>query len=166
MNTALPLQELNEIAARHSVWVEAMGWHNKTVLESLALIASEIGEASDEVEHGRPTSAFGEELADIILRTADLSWTESVDLDGAVASAEVTWRGKTIEEDFADLYVDLGRWVNTARVAVLGPDFGAMMGVIVRRVLEMAERQGIDLAAEVARKMDINRRRGTRGRPV
>lgn len=166
MNTAVPLQELNEIAARHSVWVEAMGWHNKTVLESLALIASEIGEASDEVEQGRPTAAFGEELADVILRTADLAWTESVDLDDAVARAEVTWRGNTIEEDFADLYVELGKWVNTARVAVLGCDFATVMGVIVRRVLEIAERRGINLAEEVVRKMEINLKRGTRGRPI
>lgn len=28
--------------------VERMGWHNKTVLEALALIASEVGEAVNE----------------------------------------------------------------------------------------------------------------------
>ena len=35
---------LNEIATKHNEWVERMGWHNKTVLEALALIASEVGE--------------------------------------------------------------------------------------------------------------------------
>ena len=34
--------QINEIAARQYDWVERMGWHNKTVLEALALIASEV----------------------------------------------------------------------------------------------------------------------------
>ncbi|KWU23419.1 hypothetical protein [Burkholderia cenocepacia] len=158
--------ELNGIAQTHNQWVEAMGWHNKTVLESLALIASEIGEAAGEVENGRPTAAFGEELGDIVLRTADLSVTEGVDLDDAVARAQVTWRGSSIEQDFADVYVDLGKWVNTVRGAALGPEFGAVMGVIVRRVLDIAERNGIDLLDEIGRKMAINTARGTRGRRI
>ena len=38
---------LNELARKHYEWVEAMNWHNKTVLEVLALIGSvEIGEAA------------------------------------------------------------------------------------------------------------------------
>lgn len=38
---------INQIAKRHYAWVDRMGWHNKTVLEALALISSEIGEAAD-----------------------------------------------------------------------------------------------------------------------
>jgi NTP pyrophosphatase (non-canonical NTP hydrolase) len=92
---------INDIAARQYDWVERMGWHNKTVLEALALIASEVGEAVNECRGEKPTEAFGEELADIILRIADLA-----------------------------------QW------------------------------QGIDLAAQIARKMEINEQRGTRGRRI
>jgi NTP pyrophosphatase (non-canonical NTP hydrolase) len=163
--------ELNEIAKQHSAWVARMGWHNKTVLESIALIASEIGEAAAEVDaNRRPTAAFGEELADIVLRTMDLSVTEGVDLDAEVAAADVKWRGTglegSIEEDFADVYVDIGKWVNTVRGDAQGPEFGRRMGVIVRRVLEIAERNDINLANEVVRKMTINAERGTRGRRI
>jgi NTP pyrophosphatase (non-canonical NTP hydrolase) len=72
---------INEIAAKHSAWVERMGWHNKTVLESLALIASEVGEAVNECRGYTPTAEFGTELADIILRTLDLAHTQGIDLD-------------------------------------------------------------------------------------
>jgi NTP pyrophosphatase (non-canonical NTP hydrolase) len=92
---------INDIAARQFDWVERMGWHNKTVLEALALIASGVGEAVNECRGAAPTEAFGEELADIILRVADLA-----------------------------------QW------------------------------QGVDLAAQITRKMQINEQRGTRGRLI
>lgn len=64
---------INDICTQHYDWVERMGWHNKTVLEALALVASEVGEAINECRGEAPTEAFGEELADIILRVADLA---------------------------------------------------------------------------------------------
>ena len=66
------VMHLNEIATKHNEWVERMGWHNKTVLEALALIASEVGEAVNECRGEAPTEKFGTELADIIVRTLDL----------------------------------------------------------------------------------------------
>jgi NTP pyrophosphatase (non-canonical NTP hydrolase) len=71
---------INEIAEKQFDWVERMGWHNKTVLESLALIASEVGEAVNECRGGAPSYDFGSELADIILRVADLAHCEGIDL--------------------------------------------------------------------------------------
>lgn len=76
--------ELKEICTRQYDWVERMGWHNKTVLEALALIASEVGEAVNECRGEKPTEAFGEELADIILRVADLAEEQGVDLTAHV----------------------------------------------------------------------------------
>jgi len=68
---------INSIAAKQYAWVESMGWHNKTVLEALALIASEVGEAVNECRGDEPTPQLGEELADILLRTFDLMvWQE------------------------------------------------------------------------------------------
>lgn len=72
---------LKEIAEKQFDWVERMGWHNGTVLEKLALIASEVGEAVNECRGEKPTPAFGEELADIILRTVDLALEQGVDIE-------------------------------------------------------------------------------------
>lgn len=77
---------INELAAKHYDWVERMEWHNKTVLEALALIASEVGEAVNECRGDKPTEKFGEELADIILRTIDLAHWKGVDLNAVIAA--------------------------------------------------------------------------------
>lgn len=73
--------QINEIASKQYLWVEQMGWHNKTTLEYLALIASEVGEAVNECRGEKPSEAFGAELADIILRTLDLAEVEGVDIE-------------------------------------------------------------------------------------
>ena len=77
---------INELAAKHYEWVERMGWHNKTVLEALALIASEVGEAVNECRGEEPTKALGEELADIILRVVDLAQWQGIDLAAEIAA--------------------------------------------------------------------------------
>jgi len=75
---------LNEIAEQNYLWVEKMGWHNKTVLEALALVASEVGEAVNECRNEKPTDDFGEELADIILRVLDLAHWQGLDMEKIV----------------------------------------------------------------------------------
>lgn len=67
-------------------WVERMGWHNKTVLEALALIASEVGEAVNECRGDEPTAEFGEELADICLRVFDLAKWQGIDLQQSIVN--------------------------------------------------------------------------------
>ena len=62
-------------------WVESVGWHNKTVLETLALIASEVGEAINECRMDSPSERFGEELADIVLRVFDLAVSYGIDIE-------------------------------------------------------------------------------------
>lgn len=156
----------NDIAARHFDWVERMGWHNKTVLEALALIASEIGEAAAECYDDEPTAKFGEELADIVLRTLDLAHWQGVDLDAVVASTSVAWRTPSLFARHAELGIDMAYWINTARKAELGDDFVRLMGVIMCRVVSLATTAGVPLQEEVLRKMDINEQRGTRGRRI
>lgn len=51
-----------------------MGWHNKMPLKALALVASEVGEAINECRNEKPSKAFSEEVADIILRALDLAY--------------------------------------------------------------------------------------------
>lgn len=73
--------KINEIAKQNYLWVEKMGWHNKTTLEALALVASEVGEAINECRNEKPTDNFGEELADIILRVLDVSHWHGIDIE-------------------------------------------------------------------------------------
>jgi NTP pyrophosphatase (non-canonical NTP hydrolase) len=73
--------KINEIAEKNYAWVERMGWHNKTTLEALALVASEVGEAINECRNEKPTDAFGEELADIILRVLDIAHWQEIDME-------------------------------------------------------------------------------------
>ncbi len=157
---------LNEIAKNQFDWVERMGWHNKTVLEALALIASEVGETAEESFGSAPTKEFGEELADIILRIADLSYDKGYDLQKLTDQAIVQWRSKNLLEDFSEIMVDLANWINTARKPTLDENFGLYMGRVVRRVIEISYREGVNLEKEILRKMEINEIRGTRGRLV
>jgi len=78
--------KINEIAQKNYHWVEKMGWHNKTTLEALALVASEVGEAINECRNEKPTDAFGEELADIILRVLDISHWQGIDIEKEIIS--------------------------------------------------------------------------------
>ena len=73
--------KINEVAQKNYQWVERMGWHNKTTLEALALVASEVGEAINECRNEKPTDAFGEELADIILRVLDIAHWQGIDIE-------------------------------------------------------------------------------------
>jgi len=73
--------KINEIAEKNYLWVEKMGWHNKTTLEALALVASEVGEAINECRNEKPTDNLGEELADIILRVLDISHWHGIDIE-------------------------------------------------------------------------------------
>lgn len=78
--------QINEIAAKQFNWVERMGWHNKTPLEALALIASEVGEAVNECRGEKPTYELGAELADIVLRTLDLAWSLRIDIEQEIVN--------------------------------------------------------------------------------
>lgn len=157
--------DLNKIARTHFEWVERMGWHNKSTLESIALVASEVGEAAAECLSTEPSPAYGEELADIILRTADLAQTHGIDLTAA-SLTDVAWTDTSLRGAFAELMVDIAQWVNTARSHELDQKFTDAMGRVTRRVMDMAQRAGVDLEAEVLRKMAINETRGTRGRRI
>lgn len=76
--------DLAKLQRDHWAWVESVGWHNKTPLECLALIAGEIGEAANECRGERPTAEFPGELADIVLRVADLAHDQDIDLEAEI----------------------------------------------------------------------------------
>lgn len=78
--------KINELAEKQFEWVERMGWHNKTVLEALALVGSEVGEAVNECRGEEPTPKFAAQLADIILRVVDLAHWQGIDLEAAITA--------------------------------------------------------------------------------
>ena len=78
--------EINQTAKEIYDWVESFGWHNKTPLECLALIASEVGEAVNECRDAKPTYKLGVELADICIRTFDLAHQHGIDLEAVIAA--------------------------------------------------------------------------------
>lgn len=63
-----------------------MGWHNKTPLEELALVCSEVGEACNEVRGPVPSPKFGEECADIILRTLNIMHDHGIEPSSTIAA--------------------------------------------------------------------------------
>jgi hypothetical protein len=75
---------IKDVAETHAKWVDDMGWHNKSCLEYLALIASEVGEAVNECRGFNPSDKFGSELAAIILRTLDISVVCGVDIEAEI----------------------------------------------------------------------------------
>lgn len=158
--------DLNALGVQHSAWVERMGWHNTTVLERMALIASEIGEATFECQGICVRDRFGEELADVILRCVDLAHTERIDLNSQVAKAlmNLEWFGETLEQQMAEVFIEWSKWCNTARKAVLGAEFSDGMGVFVARVINVAGSHHIDLSRAIQLKLKKNAINGTRGR--
>lgn len=75
---------ITEMTERHHAWLVKMGWTNANPLESLALIASEIGEAVNECRGAAPTPFLGSELADIILRTVGLAKCQDIDIEAEI----------------------------------------------------------------------------------
>ena len=65
-----------------------MKWNNKTPLEELALICSEVGEACNECRGDRPTEHLAEELADIVLRVLSMASGQGIQL-GSVIVAKI-----------------------------------------------------------------------------
>jgi NTP pyrophosphatase (non-canonical NTP hydrolase) len=76
--------DINNIAKKNYQWVESMGWHNKSVLEALALVASEVGEAINECRQEEPSPAFKEELADIVLRVLDIAHWQGINMEETI----------------------------------------------------------------------------------
>lgn len=73
--------EISEASKKHREWIKSQNFEKATVLESLALIGSEVGEAVNECRGESPTDEFPEELADIVLRVFDLAEKNDIDIE-------------------------------------------------------------------------------------
>lgn len=115
---------VNYIGADHEKWVQSVGWGQERILESLAMLSSEVQEAKDEADSitgaalskideaiGRLVNIcrqpgvvgvhFGEELADIVLRASVLAYRHKIDLAEAIQAKmakniERGTRGRTV----------------------------------------------------------------------
>lgn len=161
-----------DVAQRQYDWVERMGWHNKTSLEAMALIASEVGEAAaeccDEVVH---VKALGEELADIVLRTLDLMLWEKFDVRATLIASEansfdVMHKSTQMSslEDLAMMMIPIKQAINCFRKEETVPQAAVFLGNLLIRVSILAEFLEIDLKQCLEDKMALNETRGTRGR--
>ena len=94
---AVFIESWNEMAARvHKVAIDHGWWDNtlsdiKDVLMRIALIHSELGEATEFVRKGNPSSdhitthtGLEEELADVVIRLMDMSCWYQYDIPGAI----------------------------------------------------------------------------------
>ncbi len=70
----------------HREWLMAIGSkaRDRSPLESVALIASGIGDAAKECRGLKPTERFGEELAGIILRVLEAARCDGIDIEAEV----------------------------------------------------------------------------------
>lgn len=76
------------------------------------------------------------------------------------------WTKATPLEDLALIASEVGEAVNECRGEQPTPELGTELADIVLRVLGMARKLDIDIAAALVAKMELNERRGTRGRVI
>lgn len=156
----------NEFSARHHAWVGAMGWHNRSNLEAMAMIYSEVGESVDEMTSQGLTPAFPGELADIVLRSVDMAIENKVNIDFErrhYSHDRPAYR--TVSACLLCITSVLAKGVNAAR----RDDYDGITDSLIRTLLfceEIAARQSIDLQSVVEQKIAINLARGSRGRAI
>lgn len=156
----------NELAKQHHAWIVSVGWNHSTVLEQLAMIASELGEVAECLIIPSKWLNRGEEIADVVLRMLHLGCACGVDIDAGIGSMDVCVQQPPLVVDFADLMVKFGRVVNASRKGLLGTDFHEGFGELFTSVLMLAKRLQVQVEVEVSRKMALNQQRGTRGRII
>ena len=168
--------DLNHIAKKHFNWIDSVGWNNGTVLEKLALVSSEIGEAVDECQGPTPTPEFAIELADIILRVVAISESFSFDIQVKVSlnyhndrngcGADRTIKFGSVLEKMSVLTSVLGKAINECRGSEPTLEFATKLAEIIILVILIARSVNIDIEKKVLEKMAVNEKRGTRGRVI
>lgn len=73
---------LTDLAYKHWSWVESQGWHNKSPMEMIALIHTEVSELCQSIRLGGDN--VDEEIADVMLRTMDLAEELGVEVQVAI----------------------------------------------------------------------------------
>lgn len=156
----------DNLAARHHDWVDRMGWHNKSAIEGLGLICSEIGETWMEVKDASVSDQFPYELADIVLRCIDHTHAMGISLDNELERAGETVVGRgPLSEQLLGILVCQSLAINAARDNNT-EKLGKCLVDSIRQVLVIADSYGIDLVSVILTKYEVNQRTGARGRTI
>jgi NTP pyrophosphatase (non-canonical NTP hydrolase) len=153
---------INDTAKKHFNWVESKGWHNKTPLESIALIGSEIGEAMEEAfkSNGELLSL---EVADIYLRCMDLAVEHKVDLDKERQDRADFYDKFQVNVgiilDIAYLTIPLGKLANTTRYKELPEEFSDELVKFMLIIEKVAKWNHLELFENIDKKININLRK-------
>lgn len=142
-----------------------MGWNSKSVLESVGLIYSEVGECFEVLND---SLYLPSELADIVIRCTNLAMSLGADLDAEIlkAAALPRFSSKSPAELLGLITIPLKDCVNACRKGVVEPEFCPKLGEAVFVVFQICQLLDVDILEAVDRKMTINYARGNRGRLV
>lgn len=156
------MQKINLLAKQHYDWVESRNWHNKTPLESIALIGSEIGEALEEA-FLMSKDKLHLEIADIYLRSMDLAVEFNIGLDqerneNYFHFQELNFHayGSHIIEHLAYLTIPLAKLANTTRYHELPPEFSISLVKFMLSIEKLCDVHKIPLFENINKKIQIN----------
>lgn len=158
------MHPVNDLAAHHYFWVEQMGWHNKSNMESLALISCGISKAVDEAPDDVLSLKFPEKLVNIVLRLFDLAQMHGINLDARISRLVAPGEGgSSPTSQLAQVLVSVGRAMDSCRSEPPCAPFGEHLAKSVLQVFALAPACGIDLHDAVVRKMLEN---STKSKPT
>ena len=185
MNLRELQREAHAIAKDHGWWDE-----ERTFGDLIALVHSELSEALEAYrEHGNTTNAWmelvdedsddripvgvGHELADVVIRVADMAEWLKVDLAQAREEDEDLGEDKQayLEHRLSGNLDSFGEWIAAIHEDVgdagyhqrnRSDNLGSHLVSVIWMVQEMAAHYGIDLDAAIEAKMEYNRTRSYR----
>lgn len=168
-STSTPLSfstvDWDQRAALQWTWVESVGWHNKTDLEAVALIASEVGELAAELLANDDFEALQEEAADIALRLIDLIHPYQLSIADEIQSYYTSAYIVPMGEQTLHLMALTGRLANLFRGGVVDTlSLRSVSCEIIARLEYLLASEGSLLPKACEKKFNKNQLRGTRGR--
>lgn len=154
--------QIQPLAEQHFQWVESKNWHNKTALESIALIGSEIGEALAEA-YDKNQDKLKLEVADIYLRCMDFTLENRINMDELRSQhihffneLDYSKYGNSNIEHLAYLNIPLAKLANTTRYTELHPEFKETLAEFILSVEKFAEKYDLNLYESITQKIQIN----------
>lgn len=166
------MKTLNELAEKHYIWLQKMGYNNTTNLESAGMILSEVGEAINECDPINLDN-LETELADVILRSVGLLKRFNVNIDKVVKQQTGNWRKWSISKkwndrnnlEFLALLTSQGvPIINKCRQEVPEPELINDISMLILSTLSIAKKNHLNVYESIINKIEKNIRTGNKGR--